>query len=80
MDAEGAGNIFTGDVVDTISGALDLELQRVGHLSANHLLGFVAVKLHLATEKEIGVQISEHQIGVREGCAITTLVVTSRPG
>ena len=66
VDAGRTGHVLVDDVVDAPGGALGVDTERIGE--ASHCrLGGREVDLHLATEEEVGIEISQQQVGVGDG-------------
>ena len=66
VDAEGAGHVLADDVVDAPGRAQRLEAERLGDAVADGRLGGGAVERHGAAEEEAGIEIAEHEVGVRQ--------------
>src|SRR5690606_37116491 len=72
MHAECSRNILVDDLVDAPCRAQRVKIELLADASLYHLLGFGSVELHLAAKKEIGIEISENQVGIRQGRACPT--------
>ncbi len=65
--------------LDLPGGFDDRNVQRLGDLSLQRFLGAVRPQLGFASEKAVGIDVSQHQIGVRDGRFAAAAVVGGGP-
>ena len=78
MDTGGICHILVRNLMNAPSRFFDGQTQSVGNLCLNSLARRGQIQLHLAAQKETGIQIAQHQIGVGDGWLGATAAVTSR--
>ena len=79
VDLGGGGHGRRHDLVDAPGGGEEVEVERARH-GADRAGSRVAVEPHLAAEEEVGVQVAEHEVGVRHRRRLATSAVAGGAG
>jgi hypothetical protein len=79
VDAEGARHVLADDVMDAPGRAHEIEVERLGDAVAHRGLGGGAVERHGAAEEEAGIEVAEHEVGVRQRRPGSALAIAGGP-